>query len=370
MFVCSELPGGYRDGFQKVIFEEVGPANQPALPDAPSGDHFGAYDDNSVVADNAGERKEASWGVTRGQLQKNLSSSHCPTATKRRPRKRTDCVKKRKRSKRNANDCARARCRRPQHARLLRPLATSCLRPSPTDRRSPFGKRADGRQEENGGISGRRPLRKPSSRNNRNGPSNPRRRPSSNRSNSGRRSSRRPNHRPARSSRRPLNSRRSCLKDRKDSRRSRRDNRRLLPPHSDRRRLRPLRNPLDRPSRRRRSSTGRRSRPSNGRLSLKRPRKHRLVPSIPCLRPLNDPSTRHSLPLPPLPALLRRLRPRPQVCARRPLPSARCGPSDRRPTTSSCPRPRPLLRRRLQQRRRVCRSEICGREVRRRPRNE
>ncbi|KAI6218151.1 hypothetical protein M3Y99_01729800 [Aphelenchoides fujianensis] len=44
-----KLPGGYRDGFQKVIFEEVGPANQPALPDAPSADHFGAYDDNSTA---------------------------------------------------------------------------------------------------------------------------------------------------------------------------------------------------------------------------------------------------------------------------------------------------------------------------------
>lgn len=49
-----KIPGGYRDGFQKVIFEEVGPTNVSPSPDFPSNDRFGAYDDNSVVADNAG----------------------------------------------------------------------------------------------------------------------------------------------------------------------------------------------------------------------------------------------------------------------------------------------------------------------------
>lgn len=50
-----KIPGGYRDGFQKVIFEEVGPTNVAASPDLPLNDRFGAYDDNSVVQDNAGK---------------------------------------------------------------------------------------------------------------------------------------------------------------------------------------------------------------------------------------------------------------------------------------------------------------------------
>ncbi|KAI6180593.1 hypothetical protein M3Y98_00737100 [Aphelenchoides besseyi] len=49
-----KLPGGYRDGFQKVIFEEVGPAQSPAIPDTPA-DKFEAYDDNSVISDNQEE---------------------------------------------------------------------------------------------------------------------------------------------------------------------------------------------------------------------------------------------------------------------------------------------------------------------------
>ncbi|KAI6183369.1 hypothetical protein M3Y97_00482000 [Aphelenchoides bicaudatus] len=44
-----KIPGGYRDGFQKVIFNEVGQVNVPASPDLPSSDRFGAYDDSNVI---------------------------------------------------------------------------------------------------------------------------------------------------------------------------------------------------------------------------------------------------------------------------------------------------------------------------------
>jgi hypothetical protein len=49
-----KIPGGYRDGFQKVIFEEVGPTNVAASPDLPINDRFGAYDDTNVISSNAG----------------------------------------------------------------------------------------------------------------------------------------------------------------------------------------------------------------------------------------------------------------------------------------------------------------------------
>jgi hypothetical protein len=49
-----KIPGGYRDGFQKVIFEEVGPNVPASSPDLPLNDRFGAYDDNNVVDDNSG----------------------------------------------------------------------------------------------------------------------------------------------------------------------------------------------------------------------------------------------------------------------------------------------------------------------------
>lgn len=49
-----KIPGGYRDGFQKVIFEEVGPTNVAVSPDLPLNDRFGAYDDTNVVSDNNG----------------------------------------------------------------------------------------------------------------------------------------------------------------------------------------------------------------------------------------------------------------------------------------------------------------------------
>ncbi|CAD5212425.1 unnamed protein product [Bursaphelenchus okinawaensis] len=47
-----KIPGGYRDGFQKVIFDEIGLNNVPRVPDVPDQfDRFGAYDDGNVITD-------------------------------------------------------------------------------------------------------------------------------------------------------------------------------------------------------------------------------------------------------------------------------------------------------------------------------
>ncbi|CAD5216822.1 unnamed protein product [Bursaphelenchus xylophilus] len=47
-----KIPGGYRDGFQKVIFDEIPLNGVPRIPDIPDGfDRFGAYDDGNVITD-------------------------------------------------------------------------------------------------------------------------------------------------------------------------------------------------------------------------------------------------------------------------------------------------------------------------------